>query len=56
MLNAGILLSVLGYMLFVEPWMALVAFLMFCPQLLFIPALQESINRRTNGGSRRCVS
>ena len=46
-LNAGVLLSVLGYMLFVEPWMALVAFLMFCPQLLFIPPLQESINRRT---------
>lgn len=46
-LNAGILLSVFGYMLFVEPWMALVAFLMFCPQLLFIPPLQEAINRRT---------
>jgi ABC-type multidrug transport system fused ATPase/permease subunit len=46
-LNAGILLSVFGYMLFVQPWMALVAFLMLCPQLLFIPALQEAINRRT---------
>jgi ABC-type multidrug transport system fused ATPase/permease subunit len=46
-LNAGILLSVFGYMLFVQPWMALVAFLMFCPQLLFIPPLQEAINRRT---------
>jgi ABC-type multidrug transport system fused ATPase/permease subunit len=46
-LNAGILLSVFGYMLYVQPWMALVAFLMFCPQLLFIPALQEAINRRT---------
>ena len=47
MLNAGILLSVFGYMLFVQPWMALVALLMFCPQLLFIPPLQEAINRRT---------
>jgi ABC-type bacteriocin/lantibiotic exporter with double-glycine peptidase domain len=46
-LNAGILLSVFGYMLFMQPWMALVAFVMFCPQLLFIPALQEAINRRT---------
>ena len=46
-LNAGILLSVFGYMLYVEPWMALVALLMFSPQLLFIPALQEAINRRT---------
>ena len=46
-LNAGILLSVFGYMLYVQPWMALVALLMFSPQLLFIPALQEAINRRT---------
>lgn len=46
-LNAGILLSVFAYMLYVQPWMALVAFLMLCPQLLFIPTLQESINRRT---------
>jgi len=47
MLNAGILLSILGYMIFTQPWMALVAFLIFCPQLLFIPYLQEAINRRT---------
>lgn len=46
-LNAGILLSILGYMVVMQPWMALVAFLMFCPQLLFIPFLQEAINRRT---------
>jgi ABC-type multidrug transport system fused ATPase/permease subunit len=46
-LNAGILLSIFGYMVFMQPWMAVVAFLMFCPQLLFIPALQEAINRRT---------
>lgn len=47
LLNAGILLSILGYMIFTQPWMALVAFLIFCPQLLFIPYLQEAINRRT---------
>jgi ABC-type multidrug transport system fused ATPase/permease subunit len=47
LLNAGILLSILGYMVFTQPWMALVAFLIFCPQLLFIPYLQEAINRRT---------
>ena len=46
-LNAGILLSVFGYMLYMEPWMAAIALLMFCPQLLFIPTLQEAINRRT---------
>src|SRR5687767_7752947 len=47
LLNAGILLSILGYMLYTQPWMALVALLIFCPQLLFIPFLQEAINRRT---------
>jgi ABC-type bacteriocin/lantibiotic exporter with double-glycine peptidase domain len=46
-LNGGMLLSIFGYMLFTQPWMALVAFLVFCPQLLFIPLLQEAINRRT---------
>jgi ABC-type bacteriocin/lantibiotic exporter with double-glycine peptidase domain len=47
MLNAGILLSILGYMLFTQPWMALVALGIFLPQLLFIPFLQEGINLRT---------
>ena len=47
LLNAGMLLSIFGYMLFTQPWMALVALLIFCPQLLFIPFLQEAINRRT---------
>jgi ABC-type bacteriocin/lantibiotic exporter with double-glycine peptidase domain len=47
MLNAGILLSILGYMIFTQPWLALVALLIFCPQLLFIPFLQDAINLRT---------
>lgn len=47
MLNGGILLSILGYMAFTQPWMALIALLMFCPQILFIPLLQDAINRRT---------
>ena len=47
MLNAGILLSIFGYMIFTQPWMALVALLIFCPQILFIPFLQNAINRRT---------
>lgn len=46
-LNAGILLSVFGYMLYVQPWMAAIALAMFCPQLLVIPTLQEAINQRT---------
>jgi len=47
LLNAGILVSVFGYMLVVQPWMALVALLIFLPQLLFIPFLQNAINLRT---------
>jgi ABC-type bacteriocin/lantibiotic exporter with double-glycine peptidase domain len=46
-LNGGILLSVFGYMLIVEPLMALIALALFVPQMLFIPLLQDSINRRT---------
>jgi len=46
-LNAGVLLSVFGYMLYVQPWMAAIAMVMFLPQLLVIPTLQEAINRRT---------
>ena len=46
-LNGGILLSVFGYMLYTQPMLALVAIVLFCPQFLFIPLLQESINKRT---------
>ena len=46
-LNAGILLSILGYMLYTQPLLALVAIALFCPQFLFIPLLQKSINKRT---------
>ena len=47
LLNAGVLLSVFGYMLFTQPWLALVALMIFCPQLLFVPFLQKAINLRT---------
>lgn len=46
-LNGGILLSVFGYMLYMQPRMAGVALLLFCPQFLFIPFFQGAINRRT---------
>ena len=46
-LNAGILLSVFGYMLYTQPLLALVAIVLFCPQFLFIPLLQGAINKRT---------
>lgn len=46
-LNGGILLSIFGYMLFVQPLLALVAVGLFIPQVLFVPILQAAINRRT---------
>jgi ABC-type bacteriocin/lantibiotic exporter with double-glycine peptidase domain len=46
-LNGGILLSVFGYMLIIQPLLALIALALFIPQMLFIPLLQEAINRRT---------
>lgn len=46
-LNAGILLSVLGYMLYTQPLLALVTIALFCPQFVFIPLLQRAINQRT---------
>jgi ABC-type bacteriocin/lantibiotic exporter with double-glycine peptidase domain len=46
-LNGGLLLAVFGYMLILQPWMALVALVLFFPQFLFIPFLQKAINRRT---------
>jgi len=45
-LNVGILLSVFCYMLFFQPWVALLALLLSVPQVVFIPILQNSINLR----------
>jgi len=45
--NAGILVGVLAYMVYTQPWLALVAAILFCPQMLFIPLLQAAINRLT---------
>ncbi len=44
LLQGGILLSVFGYMVYLQPWMALVAFVLFSPQLVFVPVMQHMIN------------
>ncbi|HUN51199.1 MAG TPA: ABC transporter transmembrane domain-containing protein, partial [Candidatus Sulfotelmatobacter sp.] len=44
--QVGILLSVLGYLAFLEPTMALLSLLIFVPQLAFVPLMQGAINRR----------
>ena len=46
LLQGGVLLSIFGYMAYLEPSMALVALLVFAPQLVFVPLMQAAINRR----------
>lgn len=45
-LQGGILLGVFAYMVHLNPWMALMAFAMFSPQIVFVPLMQKAINRR----------
>lgn len=46
MMQGGLLLAVFGYMTYLEPLMALVALLVFCPQIVFVPLMQHAINLR----------
>ena len=48
LLQGGILLSVLGYIVHLDRWMAAAAFALFVPQLIFVPLMQKAINRRAN--------
>ena len=45
-LQFGILVSVFGYMLYIEPLLAVVGIAMFSPQFVFVPLMQRAINRR----------
>jgi ABC-type multidrug transport system fused ATPase/permease subunit len=47
LLQGGILCSVLAYMIHVDFWMAATAFVLFVPQLVFVPLMQGAMNRRT---------
>jgi ABC-type multidrug transport system fused ATPase/permease subunit len=46
LLQAGILVSVIGYMAFLEPWTLVLSLGFLLPQALFVPPLQRAINRR----------
>ena len=46
LLQGGILATVFGYMIYLQPWMALTSLLIFAPQLGFVPLMQRAINRR----------
>jgi ABC-type multidrug transport system fused ATPase/permease subunit len=46
LLQGGILLSVFGYLVYLQPAMALLCIGVFSPQLVFVPLIQGAINRR----------
>ncbi|MFS8116115.1 ABC transporter transmembrane domain-containing protein [Rhizobium jaguaris] len=46
LLQAGILASVCGYLIFLQPLMALVIVIVYFPQIGFVPFIQAAINRR----------
>ena len=46
LLQGGILVSVLSYMIYLDLRLALLALAFFVPQLVFVPLLQGAINRR----------
>lgn len=46
LLQGGILATVLGYMIYLQPFMAMTSLVLFLPQLVFVPVLQRQINRR----------
>jgi ABC-type multidrug transport system fused ATPase/permease subunit len=48
LLQAGVLASVLAYIVHLDRWMAMAALGLFLPQLIFVPVMQGAINRRAN--------
>jgi ABC-type multidrug transport system fused ATPase/permease subunit len=46
LLQAGVLVSVLTYMVSLQPLIALATLMIFSPQLVFVPLMQRAINRR----------
>ena len=46
LLQGGILVSVIGYMAWLEPWTLLLSAGFLLPQVLFVPPIQWAINRR----------
>jgi len=46
LLQGGVLLSVFGYLAWLQPLMAVLCLAAFSPQLVFVPLMQGAINRR----------
>jgi ABC-type bacteriocin/lantibiotic exporter with double-glycine peptidase domain len=47
LLQAGVLATVLAYIVHLDLWMAAAAIGLFLPQLVFVPLMQHAMNRRT---------
>ncbi len=52
LLQGGIIISVLAYMIHVDLWMAGTALALFLPQLVFVPLMQGATNRRAGARVR----
>jgi ABC-type multidrug transport system fused ATPase/permease subunit len=46
LLQGGVLVSVFGYLVYLEPRIALLCIFVFTPQMIFVPLMQGAINRR----------
>lgn len=46
LLQGGILISVFGYMIVLQPSMAALSLALYLPQVIFVPMIQAAINRR----------
>jgi ABC-type multidrug transport system fused ATPase/permease subunit len=46
LLQVGTLVSVIGYMTYLEPWTLVLSVGFLLPQMLFVPPMQRAINRR----------
>lgn len=48
LLQGGVLLSVFGYLAWLHPLMALLSIAVFSPQMVFVPFIQQQMNRRAS--------
>jgi ABC-type multidrug transport system fused ATPase/permease subunit len=46
LLQAGIMVSVVGYLIYIQPLISLVLLGVYVPQTIFVPIMQRAINRR----------
>lgn len=52
LMQLGTLLSVVGYMAYIEPWTLVLSISFLAPQMLFVPPMQRAINRRAGARVR----